>query len=132
MARDRQGYLLVEILIALAIFSIGFLAIGALIFATTRNNATGHILTQATLLAVETLEDLKREDMGELTIGVHDDLNNPIDERGNAGGIFNRSWIIEDPLGYNTSRRIRVRVSWDRLGHRKSVELTTITRGNGI
>lgn len=130
-ARDRQGYLLVEILIAVAIFSIGFLAMGTLIFCTTRNNTTGNIITQATLLAVETLEDLKREDLVNLALGTYNDLNNPINERGGAGGIFSRSWIIEDPIGYNTSRRIRVQVSWDRQGQRKTVELATITRGNG-
>ena len=130
-AGDCQGYLLVEILIAAAIFSIGFLAVGTLIFSTTRNNTTGNMITQATLLAVETLEDLKKEELGNLALGAYGDLNNPIDERGSADGIFTRRWIIEDPVGFNTSRRIRVQVSWDRLGQRRTVELATITRGSG-
>ena len=126
-----MGYLLVEIMIAVAIFSIGFLAVGTMIISTTANNTTGNILTQATMLAVETLEDFKKERVMDMPAGSYADPNNPIDERGNRGGIFTRSWIIDDPIGYNTARRIRVTVSWSRLGKNRGIEFTTLTRGNG-
>jgi type II secretory pathway pseudopilin PulG len=128
---DNSGYLLLEILIAVAIFSVGFLAVGTMIVSTTRTNTTGNIVTQATLLAVETLETLKKDSVGDLIPETYADSNNPVDEWGNKGGIFNRSWVIDDPVGYNTSRRVRVIVSWERLGKNRRVELTTITRGNG-
>ena len=126
-----RGYLLLEILIAVAIFSIGFLAVGTMIVSTTRTNTTGNIVTQATLLAVETLESLKKGPVGDLVPETYSDPNNPVDEWGNKGGIFSRSWVIDDPVGYNTSRRIRVTVGWERLGQNRRVELTTLTRGNG-
>jgi type II secretory pathway pseudopilin PulG len=128
---DSRGYLLLEILIAVSIFSIGFLAVGTMIVSTTRTNTTGNIFTQATLLAVETLEALKKDPVGDLVPDTYNDPNNPIDEWGNKGGIYRRSWVIDDPIGYNTSRRVRVTVSWERLGQDRRVELTTITRGNG-
>jgi len=128
---DNSGYLLLEILIAVAIFSVGFLGVGTMIVSTTRTNTTGNIVTQATLLAVETLETLKKDPVGDLIPETYADSNNPVDEWGNKGGIFNRSWVIDDPVGYNTSRRVRVIVSWERLGKNRRVELTTITRGNG-
>lgn len=129
---NNRGYLLLEIMVAVAIFSIGFLAVGTMIVSTTRNNTTGNILTQATLLAEETLEDLKKDAISSLTPGgPYYDPQNPIDEWGNKGGIYTRSWVIDDPLGLTTSRRIRVTVSWERLGQTRRVELTTITRGNG-
>jgi len=102
-----------------------------MIVSTTRTNTTGNIVTQATLLAVETLETLKKDPVGDLIPETYADSNNPVDEWGNKGGIFNRSWVIDDPVGYNTSRRVRVIVSWERLGKNRRVELTTITRGNG-
>ena len=126
-----NGYLLVETMIAVAIFSIGFLAVGTMIISTTANNTNGNILTQAAMLAVETLEDLKKEQVMDMAPGSYADSNNPIDERGNSGGIFTRRWSIDDPIGYNTARRIRVTVSWSRLGKNREVEFTTLTRGNG-
>jgi type II secretory pathway pseudopilin PulG len=128
---NSNGYLLLEILIAVAIFSIGFLAVGTLIVSTTSANTSSHIFTQAALLAAEALESLKKEPVSDLVPNTYSDSNNPINEWGNSGGIFNRSWVIDDPIGYNTSRRIRVTVSWERLGQSRRVELTTITRGNG-
>jgi Tfp pilus assembly protein PilV len=128
---DSRGYLLSEVLIAIAIFSIGFAAVGTLVLSTSANNTSAHIITQATLLAAETIEALKMESIAELAPGDYSDANNPIDAGGHNGGIFQRSWVIEDPIGYDTARRIRVTVSWNRRGAHRSVELTTITRGEG-
>ncbi len=128
---DRKGYLLAEVMIAAAIFSIGIAAVGTLILSTSANNTSGNIITQATLLAVETLENLKAETVLDLPAGTYSDANNPIDAWGQSGGIFNRSWVIDDPIGYDTARRIRITVSWNRLGANRAIELTTITRGDG-
>ena len=134
MVRGNNGYLMIEIMMAVAIFAVGFLAVGSLIVSTTRNNTTGNIVTQATMLAAEQLERLKGQDIATLIPGgPYTDLSNPnpIDDRGNPGGIYTRSWTISDPLLNATSRGIQVRVSWNRLGQNRTVALTTITRGNG-
>ena len=134
LARNHRGYLLIEALFAMAIFAIGFMAIGKLIISTTRNNTRANITTQATLLASKKLEELKYTgDITSLpsnTTIITDE--NPIDENGNSGGIFHRSWKISDPLRYNTSRQIEVTVSWTRRGKQRSVVLSTITKGGGI
>lgn len=131
LVADPRGYLLAEVMIAVAIFSIGFAAVGSLIVSTSANNTSGNIVTQATLLAAEILENLKAETVLDLPAGVYSDSNNPIDAWGRSGGIFNRSWVIDDPIGYDTARRIRVTVSWNRLGTSRAIELATITRGDG-
>jgi len=131
IGRDNNGYLMLEILMAVAIFSVGFLAVGTLIISTTRNNTTGNIITQATMLAAEKLQNLKDiADIPTLAAGTYTDAH-PIDDQGRPGGIYTRSWTISAPLPNNTARPITVRVSWNRLGQNRAVELTTITRGNG-
>jgi type IV pilus assembly protein PilV len=130
IGRDNNGYLLLEILMAVAIFSLGFLAVGTLIISTTRNNTTGNVITQATMLASKKLESLKdTTNIATLASGV--DPSNPIDDQGKNGGIYTRSWTIEKLPADDTARRIKVRVSWNRLGQNRAVELTTISRGNG-
>ncbi|MCU0558844.1 MAG: hypothetical protein MUD16_01440 [Desulfobacterales bacterium] len=129
IGRHSQGYLLLETMIAIGIFAIGFLAVGTLILSTSRNNTTGNIATQATMLASRTLENLKST--ADLTTLGTVDEHGPIDYRGDAGGIFWRSWSVSDPVGFDSSRRITVTVRWDRLGQQRRVELSTITRGNG-
>ena len=104
IGRDNNGYLMLEILMAVAIFSVGFLAVGTLIISTTRNNTTGNIITQATMLAAEKLQNLKdTADIATLAAGTYTDPGNPIDDQGTPGGIYTRSWTIA-PLEPTTQR----------------------------
>ena len=131
IGREQSGYLMLEILMAVAIFSVGFLAVGTLIISTTRNNTSGNIITQATLLAAEKLQNLKdTADISTLVAGTYTD-DFPIDDQGKAGGLYTRSWTIALLAANDTARRIQVRVGWRRLGLNRAVVLTTITRGNG-
>lgn len=129
-ARNNRGFTLIEILIAVAIFSIGILAVAKLQFWNVKNNTTGNITTMATMLGRAQLEDLKGvADVTTLTDGA--DPDNPVDADGNPGGIFTRTWTVTNPMGGSTTRRIDVTVSWNRRGQDRSVVLSTITRGNG-
>jgi type II secretory pathway pseudopilin PulG len=133
LAMNHRGYLLIEALIAMTIFAVGFMAIGKMVIFTTRNNTTANITTQATLLASKKIEELKYTgDINSLpsaTTIINDD--NPIDQFGDSGGIFNQSWKISTPPDSDTSRQIEVTVSWTRRGKQRSVVLRTITRGGG-
>jgi len=116
-----SGYLLVEAMIALAIFAIGFLAVGTMVLSTTRNNTTGNIATQATMHAIEKLEELKSRRIADMA----DDTDRP-----GLAGLFTRSWSVTD-TGIGSSRLIEVTVSWNRMGQTRDVVLSTISRGNG-
>ncbi|CAB1079014.1 hypothetical protein JY97_10460 [Alkalispirochaeta odontotermitis] len=119
----NQGFSLIEVLVAMAIFSIGVLAVGTLILSTTRNNTHGDFMTQATMLARAKIEEKKREaDAGTLSVGTETETN--IDLQGNAGGIYTRECIISSA---GTLRQIRVTVSWTRLGRSRTVVLRTLT-----
>ncbi len=128
--KNERGFSLIEVMIALVIFSIGILAVAQLQFWNIRNNTTGNITTMATLLARQKMEELKsRADV--TTLNSDADADNPINADGSAGGIFTRTWTVSNPLGGSTSRHLAVTVSWSRRGQNRSVVLTSMTRGNG-
>jgi Tfp pilus assembly protein PilV len=130
--KDSRGYMLVEALISIAIFAIGFLAVATLVLSVTRNNTKGNILTQANMLARQKLEELKNTpDITDLPADSTTASDGPMNGNGDDGGIYTRTWTIQDKLGYNTSREITVTVNWKRRGQPRSVVLTTITKGNG-
>lgn len=129
---NPNGYMLVEALISIAIFSVGFLAVAALVLSVSRNNTSGNQLTEANMLAREQLEQLKST--SDITLLPADSTtfsDGPMDGNGNPGGIYTRTWTIQDALGFNTSREIKVTVNWTSRGRNRSVVLSTITKGNG-
>jgi hypothetical protein len=82
-------------------------------------------------LAKAQLEILKNQDINSAALAPGDYSDpTPIDENGNPGGIYNRSWRI-DPLGAS-ARRIRVTVQWTKFGDPRSVVLRTNTKGSGL
>ena len=129
---NSKGYMLIEALMAIAIFSIGFLAVATMVLSATRNNTKGNILTQANMLARQQLEQLKNTpDITDLASEPTTTTESGINANGESGGIYTRTTTIEDTLGFNTSRAIEVSVNWTWQGQNRSVVLRTITKGNG-
>ena len=132
-SKHANGYMLIEALIAIAIFSIGFMAVATLVLTATRNNTNGNILTQANMLARQTLEQVKNTpDITTLPSGPAINTESGIDADGNPGGIYTRTTKVEDILGFNTSRSVEVSVSWRWRGTNRSIVMNTITKGKGI
>jgi Tfp pilus assembly protein PilV len=122
--KNKKGYMLIEALIAIAIFSVGFMAVATLVFSSSRNNINGNRLTQANMFAREKMEELKsKTDLTEIVTSVAPET---------VGGIFTRTWTASDPLNFGTSREIQVTVSWVSKGQNRSVVMKTITKGSGI
>ncbi len=124
LLKNKKGYMIMEALIAIAIFAIGFMAVATLVFAAARNNTNGNILTHANMLAREKMEELKSTpDLTELDTSEAPET---------VGGMFTRTWTASDPLAFGTSRQIQVIVRWTRKGKNKQVVMETITKGKGI
>jgi prepilin-type N-terminal cleavage/methylation domain-containing protein len=126
--RGQGGLTMVELMITMAILSIGLLAVMAMQLRTSNNNTAGNIYTQANMLAMSQLEILKNQDVGILLPGTYTEVSN-VDENGNPGGIYTRRWTITD-IGTN-ARELTVTVQWTRLGRTRSIQITSNTRGNG-
>ena len=124
LLKNKKGYMLLEALIAIAIFAIGFMAVSTLVFSAARNNTTGNLLTQANMFAREKMEELKsKTDLAEL---------DTVEAPETVGDIFTRTWTASDPFVTGTARQIKVIVSWVRKGKTEQVVMETITKGKGI
>lgn len=131
----RQGFTLLEVLVAMAIATIGLLGMALLQGTAIQGNNSGSKFTQATMLAQSSIENLHSELLDgngatetDLADGSGDEEVG-IDENGEPGGVFTRTWNVED---YTTfSRRVTVEVQWNEGGRARQVAMSTITRGRG-
>lgn len=126
-ASNQNGFSLIEVLIAMGILAMSMLAAASMQFGSIRNNASGNMATQASMLAKAQMEVLKNtSDITTLADGVE----NNIDADGQPGGIYNRSWTVAN-MGA-TARRITVTVEWSKRGKSRRIVLSSNTRGNGV
>jgi prepilin-type N-terminal cleavage/methylation domain-containing protein len=118
LIKDRRGFSLLEVLIAVSLLGIGIMALATLQSRGIRGNDLGNRTTQAVALAQDQVEQLINSGSGgnfPLSIpnpNPFPDPNNPIDETGSGGGIFTREWEIEDPGPVPNSQNIIVTVGW--------------------
>ena len=123
----ESGFTLIEILIGISIFAIGMLAVAKMQMATVRNTTLGNVISQATMLANQKMEEIKTTSFDDL---VANEVENNLDPEGNAGGIFNRTTTIvtpPDPLGAHV-RQVAVQVQWEAVhGGDRTVVVNSLT-----
>jgi type IV pilus assembly protein PilV len=99
-----QGLTLIEVLIALAVFSIGVLAIGSMQIKAINGNASARMQTEATAYAVDRVERLLALPYDDPNL---DELNNPhqaIDES------YTIVWNVTDDVPINDTKTIKISV----------------------
>ena len=98
--RGHRGFTLIEVLIAMAIFSIGILAVGTLQITSTNSNASARIHTEEYTWVVDQIERLTAlpYDDTDLTTGDHSDVRGP----------YNISWTVVDDTPVAGAKRITV------------------------
>ena len=94
-----------EVLIALAIFSIGFLAISSMQIKAINGNASARMQTEATAYAVDRLERLLALPYDDPNL---DELNNPHQVNEESYTIV---WSVTDDVPINDTKTINISVT---------------------
>ncbi len=102
---SRGGFTLIEILVAMGIFSLVFLGLAAGATTIMRANQTSYFSTAATNLAQDKLEELQAKNPLDIIPG------GPVTSTVN-GVTFTRSWTVAANSPAVGLRRIDVTVSW--------------------
>lgn len=122
----EAGFTLIEVLIGISIFAIGMLAVGRMQILSVRNTTVGNLTSQATMLAHQKMEEIKATPFAVLV----NEVENNLDEEGNAGGIFNRTTTITvpaPPLDAH-ARQVQVQIQWNAAhGGNRTFTLNSLT-----
>jgi type IV pilus assembly protein PilV len=108
--RKSCGFTLIEILIALVIFSISMLAFAGLTVTATRSGSYGSRMTEAVTLAQDKLEELKANSWEEIISGEDQ-------ETGATGINYTRNWNVLE-TGNRNLKTVSIKIDWkDRTDH---------------
>ena len=95
---STHGFTLIEVMIAMAIFAIGILAVTSMQIRSINQNAAARMQTEATSLAVECLERLKMLSYDHADL---DEGNNPHQDQ---YGSYTIVWEVTETLDLPTKR----------------------------
>jgi type IV pilus assembly protein PilV len=97
---DYRGFSLIEVLIAIAIFSIGLFAISTMLISSTNSTAKARKVTESSSWAADRIETLIATDYDDL-------VNSPADE---IEGAYTISWVVTEDAPINNVKTITVNV----------------------
>jgi prepilin-type N-terminal cleavage/methylation domain-containing protein len=100
-----RGYTLIEVLIAMGIFAVGFLAVASMEIMSISQNAKARMLTEATSKAVDRLERLMALPYD------HKDLNEQNNPHRVMSEGYTVEWIVEDDVPINATKTVKITVS---------------------
>ena len=122
-----RGYTLIETMIAISIFAIGFLAIASLQIAASKNNRAGSEITEAATIATDRMEMLMVLPFDDPLLDPAANPHPPAPD--DTQGKYSIQWIVADADlnadGTNDSKVVNMTVSWPGAGN-KTVNIDLI------
>ena len=117
--KSKDGFSLVEIMIALLIMAVGFSVTLRVLPDSNRITIRARNISKATNLAQEKVEQLQglRYTDPALNVGTHQDANNPIEKH------FSRSWHVKRNSPLAGMKTVRVKVNFPTEAADSSVTL---------
>jgi type IV pilus assembly protein PilV len=132
LLEDKRGFSLLELLVGICLLSIGIMALATLQSRGIRGNDIGNRTTEAIALAQDQLEQLVNSaGAGNFPLSIPNpnpfpDPNNPTNGTGSGGGIFTRSWEIQNDTPIPDSQTILLTVSWMDIIGQHSVTVNSV------
>jgi prepilin-type N-terminal cleavage/methylation domain-containing protein len=122
--KEQNGFTLLEVIIALFIFSVGLLAVASMQMTAIKGNYFSGTLTEATSWAADQMETLMSLPYADpdLAAGVpHPPPDDPLKE-----GIYGIEWNVDDDDTTNNTKTITITVDWKDRGSPRTLVLTGI------
>jgi type IV pilus assembly protein PilV len=116
----QNGFTLIEVLISIAVFSIGILGVATMNIYAINGNAASFDMTRAVYMASAKVESLSAKDIDSSYLAAGDYEESGIDN------LYDINWNITNLSSF--SKKIDIKVSWKKRGKNKELSVSYIKR----
>jgi type IV pilus modification protein PilV len=118
---STQGFSLVEVLIALAIFAVGVLAVALMLDTSIHYNSSARLMSEATEIAQHQMEKLMNASYNDAELDAFSSPYGP-----NTIGSYSVSWTVQENIPMSDMKTIKLTVAWNNQGESKSLTVDSI------
>ena len=118
---NEKGFSLVEVLIAISIFSVGILAVAQMIDTSIKYNSSARLMSEATEIAQYQMEKLMNASYHDSDL---DEFSSPYGP--NTIANYSVSWTVQEGLPMSEMKTINVTVAWKDRGENKNLTVDSI------
>ena len=118
---SEKGFSLIEVLIAIFIFSVGALAIAVMLDTAIQYNSSARLISEATEIAQYQIEKLMSASYNDADL---DESSSPYGP--NTIENYSVSWIVREDVPMSAMKTINLTVAWDDRGANKSISVDFI------
>ena len=122
MMKEQNGYTLLEVIIALVIFSIGLLAVASMQLRAIKGNQFSGTLTEGTNWAADQMETLMSLPYTDVDLTAGDHTGGPPED----DSIYTIAWNVADDDTTNNTKTITITVAWTDRGSQRTLILRGI------
>jgi Tfp pilus assembly protein PilV len=119
------GMGVIEVMVGLGLMAVAVMGLNSLAISAVRNNLSSRLIDQATRLAQQKIEQIKRDGYAAAVTGTT--VETKLNASGKPGGGFQRTTVIADGALPNT-RTVTVSVAWADYGVRQTSFNTQIVQ----
>ncbi|MEZ5339404.1 MAG: hypothetical protein R3F46_14225 [bacterium] len=120
---SRRGFSLIDVMIGLVLLALALMFGLQVSIASSRVTQSNMFVSSAANLAEVKIEELRNIDF-DLVVDGADGAQ--INELGEVGGIYSRSWTVTEDMPEDGMKQVTVFVSWQRMGQTSTFDLTGV------
>ena len=120
MMKEQNGFTLLEVIIALFIFSVGLLAVASMQMTAIKGNYFSGTLTEASNWAADQMETLMSLPYADDDLAAGDHTDAPQE------GIYTITWNVLDDNTTNNTKTVTITVAWTDRSSQRTLNLQGI------
>jgi prepilin-type N-terminal cleavage/methylation domain-containing protein len=133
--KNEIGFTLIEVLVALIIFSVGILGIGMMQISSVRGNSVANEVSEATVFGSDQIERIMSWNYSDSRLVASNNNSSYLFQgktivadghRLDSTGIYSAYWIVNDNVPMSDSKTIDVVVLWKAKEFQKALRFSVI------